>query len=458
MKILCHVDPWCVDQFKRIAEGFEPRGEFVCVSGYRSIDQTGLSQAYYAYVDGPEDLEGWGDGRDAEVIARCRLMRSLEPVTARRHVKAMRRAAREMLYRVKPDVFLSESIDQFLHDVLFQEVNDARIASFGMIRTFVNGYFRISERGEMRHARQPSEEEVSAIRERLSTEHYIPNNLIPLKRSPVFTYLRIMVSNNLRVVAFFLRRTLGREKYNYHYWVSERGTREHYQHVLPKWRFGSANWRDKLANVTRPIVYVPLQHFPEATVDYWADDLEELDYPQRLYAYVEKLRRDFHVLIKEHPGVWGFRKPSFYRPFEEMENVTICQTGEPSQNCLSVADAVLVWTGSVGFEAALRGKPVLTVCAPYYATGERFMRIRLDTRNDDICTFVDMCSSTPILSDEADKLVTHLMSGLLPGRFQNDGTFDRGNQGDVEDAVLIGRELRTVYELERGVERGSATR
>jgi hypothetical protein len=458
MKILCHVDPWCIDQFKTIAGAMASDAEIVLVSGYRKIDQTGLSRSYYGYVDGAEDLDGWADARDAEVIARCRLMRSLDPKSAHRHVRAMRRAAREMLASVRPEIFLCESIDQFLHDVLFQEANDAGVASFGMIRTFVNGYYRISERGEMRPVREPPQDEVSAIREKLSTDHYIPSNLISLKRSPLFTYLRIMVSNNLRVAAFFLRRHLSGEKYNYHYWVSERGTREQYQHILPRRTFGTANWREELASVKRPIVYVPLQHFPEATVDYWADDLKEVAYPQRLYAYIDKLRQDYHVLIKEHPGVWGFRKPSFYRPLEGLENVTICQTGEPSQNCLAASDAVLVWTGSVGFEAALRGKPVLTVCAPYYATGNRFMRIALETSPAEIGSFISRCTSSPIEQEEADKLVAHLMSGLIPGRFQNDGTFDPGNQKDVEDAARIGRDLRRVYDAERAVGRGEAVR
>lgn len=445
MKILCHVGPWCKDQFAAIARGIDPSATLVFVSGFREVDESGLPAAYYEHVDGKDDLAAWADIRDDEVIKRCRLLRSFDSATAHRHVRAMRRAVRDMLAVMKPDLFLCESIDQFLHDILFQEANAAGVATYGMIRSFVNGYYRVSERGEMCIVRQPPADEVEHIREKLAGDRYIPGNLILLKKRPLVTYLRIMLSNLARVAYFAIKRQLSGQKYNYHYWTSERTTRQVYAHVIPKTSLGTPGWREEIAASGKPVIYIPLQHFPEATVDYWTENPHFIDYPRRLLELVHIFRQDFQILLKEHPGVWGYRKPSFYSQFENLPGVTICPTNEPSQDCISACDAVLVWTGSVGFEAALRGKAVLTVCHPYYMQGERFFHIDLATPPAAINAFIQRCRELNVTRAEQNALVTHLLSGLIEGRFQNDGSFDRAVPADVEDARKIGVMLRSLY-------------
>lgn len=446
MKILCHVGPWCKAQFRTIAEAFAPGAEIRFVSGFRDLDETGLVAAYYANVRAGRSAAAAPTGTDLEIIQRCRLLRSLDEPTAVLHLGAMQEAIRAMLDRERPDVIFCESIDQFLHDILFREAEKRGIAAYGLIRSFVNGYFRISTRGEYQRVREPAPEEVEAIRSQLVDRAYIPGNLIPLKKNPAVTYARIQISNQLRVVYFALRRHLSGEPYNYHYWTSTRTTREMYAHFIPQRPLGHPGWREALAAQGKPVVYIPLQHVPEATVDYWAEDLAWVNYWTKLEELLTHLSGRFHFLIKEHPGVWGYRKPSFYRRLERIPEVTICPTELTSQECIPVADAVLVWTGSVGFEAALRGKPVLTTCSPYYASGSRFKLISLTTSPEDVATFVAETARRPVTAVEQSDLVAHLLAGMFPGRFQNDGSFSLAQAGDVSAAQNLGRLVRGVHD------------
>lgn len=114
-------------------------------------------------------------------------------------------------------------------------------------------------------------------------------------------------------------------------------------------------------------------------VDYWSEDLVFLNYPVAFKRLTLMLGEDFYLLIKEYSGVWGFCKPEFYECLEGMDCITTCPTNVLSQECIDASDAVLVWAGAVGFEAALRGKPVFTTCDPYYFSGGRFKRINFDT-------------------------------------------------------------------------------
>lgn len=442
MRILCHVGPWCREQFHTIAKAFDSAAEIRFVSGFRALDETGLVEEYYRNVRGGRPVARALSSTDREIILRCRLLRSLDEPTAIRHLTAMHDALSAMLDREKPDVLLCESIDQFLHDLLFREAERRGIAAYGLIRSFVNNYLRISTRGEYQKVRDPDDAEVEAVRAQLVDRQFIPGNLIPLKNTPALTYLRIQVSNLLRVLYFAIKRHLSGEPYNYHYWTSTRTTREMCAHLIPQRPPGRADWKEALAAQSKPVVYVPLQHVPEATVDYWAEDLAMVEYWARLRELLTHLSRKFHFLVKEHPGVWGYRKPSIYRTLQQMPGVTICPTELTSQECLDNSKAVLVWTGSVGFEAALRGKAVLTTCNPYYAAGERFKRIGLGTSVVEIEAFINHVESKPISEQEQKLLVEHLLRGLLPGRFQNDGTYCPGRAEDEADAREVGLMLR----------------
>jgi hypothetical protein len=456
MKILCHVGPWCRDHFEVIAASFCASADIRFVSGFKQLDQTGLVDAYYGYVGESRGIAPAVHPDDVDVVRRCRLLRTLDEPTAHAHVGAMRRAVREMLHREKPDVIICESIDQYLHDLLFREAAALGIPAYGLIRSFVNGYFRVSERGEYVAVRSPHDEEVRAVLAKLIAADYLPQNLFALKRYPRLTYLRIQLSNLLRVVYFAAFRRVAAEPYNYHYWASARGTRVYSTHLMPQASLGDRAWQQRISQTGKPVVYVPLQHYPEATIDYWCDDVALVDYPAALVRILAHLRHDFHFLVKEHPGVWGFRKPSFYRDLARLESVTICPTNVLSQDCIASSDAVLVWTGSAGFEAGLRGKPVLTTCVPYYSSGNRFMKIGLEPSAGDVVRFVKRCQTTPMTESDRLELVRHILAGAFPGRFQNDGSFRKERPADVADAQHVGRCLADLYHARSMTQRAPA--
>jgi hypothetical protein len=446
MKILCHVGPWCTTQFEAIAEGFDPTADVRFVSGFRKLDQTGLIKAYYKYVNSKEQIFQ-SDPLDDEVILRCRLLRVLPDKLAKVHVSAMRRAIFEMLNRETPNVFICESVDQYMHDLLFQEAERLGIPSYGFVRTFVNGYIRFSTRGEMQIIREPDVVEVNNILSKLIDANYIPHNLLAIKKNQSLTYLRIYISNHARILYFSVLRWLAAEPYNYHYWSSITTTKNYYRHIIPRISFGDSHWKQKLSRSKRPVIFIPLQHVPEATVDYWAEDIEMVEYQDKLIALISSLSSKFQILIKEHPGVWGFRKPSFYRSIERANSsVIVCPAVVAAQDCIVVSDSVLVWTGSVGFEAALRGKPVLTTCSPYYASGVRFKKITLETPICEIVEFIQNVAAKPIHAEEQNAMIRHLLGGLWPGFFKNDGKYDASNQSDVSNAKHVGKYLRHIYD------------
>jgi Capsule polysaccharide biosynthesis protein len=449
MKLLCHVAPWSRDYFECLSRGFDNAAELVLCSGYRKLDQTCLTRLYrsrYSELKVKPDTNI--SDADRNVIRRCRLLRTLSTVEAAQHVHAIRFAVREMLSDVRPDVFLSQTTDQSLHQILFEECLLRDIPAFGIVQTFVNGYFRVSNMGERHSARTASVDECLNVLMSLEDKSYVPNFIAKQKKNLAKAYKKAWLSNIARVIYFGARRWMTLDFLNYHYWASSRAMLLNHVHLFPAQELGEAQWQASLSQDGRPSIFVPLQFFPEATIDYWVTDSTFIDYERSLLDLLSRLSADFQFVVKEHPGVWGHRHPSLYEKLARVPGLVFCPTNVAAQHCVESCDAVLVWTGSVGFEAALRGKPVLTVTTPYYLSGGRFMKITLETAGSEIHDHIANVNSRPIEAPEKIKLIQYLLDGLEPGRIQIDGSFNRLQSSDLSAALAAGARLRRHFPVD----------
>ncbi len=440
MKILCHVGPWCVKQYEMIAKGVDSGAKITIASGFKTVDESGLHDRYHTNLR-TKKFTSYEDKIDFdEVIKRCRLLRSLPRSEAVLHMLSMKEAVSFMYDVVKPDLVVSETIDQFLMDLMYFEALKRGIPFVGLVISFVNGYYRVSARGEHTQLRNVSKSEALSVIKQLESKNYKPGFVV--QSNPRFKALAVerWFKNILRIPYFFLKRFLSGERYNYHYWASQLTSLNNFN-FYPIVSFGSKDWKEKLDSSSKPIIYIPLQYFPEATIDYWCEDLNVIEYDERLMDYILQLSSDFQILIKEHPNVIGIRNSTFYKKILKIEGVIISPPCENSNSIVALCDAVLVWTGSVGFEAALRGKPVITTCKPYYAFGDQFLKLCKKTSSEEILSFINKRSKA-LTEEEKVALISHVLSGLLPGKYINNASWDSTNEKDVQDARQIGLQIR----------------
>ncbi len=81
----------------------------------------------------------------------------------------------------------------------------------------------------------------------------------------------------------------------------------------------------------------------------------------------DRLPSDWHVVVKEHPSMFllrskrPFRHPDFYRVLAGMPNLHLVDDRQSSFELIDASRAVATLTGTVGFEALCRGKPVIAM-------------------------------------------------------------------------------------------------
>ena len=123
-----------------------------------------------------------------------------------------------------------------------------------------------------------------------------------------------------------------------------------------------------------------------------------------------------------------------------------CPTAVQSNSLRSYYDAILVWTGSAGFESALRGKPVLCASQPYYFTNEfPFFLFSMNTETSEIERYISEYSHGNERSHKLE-LVRHLLDGCLPGRVRFDGSWTPENEEYVKEATVLAGSLKEFIE------------
>jgi hypothetical protein len=440
MKILCHVGPWSKDYLAHICKGIDPDSTVLLSTTHQKVDDSQISRRYYDFLTINANKKYQLTVHDNDMIVRCRLLKTLSQDEALLHLNSMRDAIIEMFDQFQPELVISETIDAYIMDIFYDESRKRGIQFIGLVASFVNGYFRISARGEYHNLRQPDEQEVQKVLNMLEEKKYTPAFVGASRKKHTYEVLKRWSRNCVKPLYFPLKRVLSGEKYSYHYWATQIVATEWF-HLFPKLTLGETHWQEKLAAVDKPVIYVPLQMVPEATVDYWCECLDSIDYDGTLLSFIERFSNDFHFLIKEHPNVLGFRNPALYKKLDQNDNVTICPTTTHSNDIVDTFDSVLVWTGTVGFETALRGKPVLSFCQAYYMTGHLFKLIDATTTAAQINQFI-ADSSRGIDEHQKKELIRYVLSGLLPGQLKFDGSWSADNEHHYSSAIALGKTLR----------------
>ncbi|MEQ5814550.1 hypothetical protein J3362_03435 [Marinobacter sp. NFXS11] len=420
--VLLYVRPWNLEQMEHLARGvWGQSAHLTLTSEHKSVDTSGLVAVFeseYKHYDG-EDLQYLSETESADIILRCRLLRSLPSSQTMRLLRSMESAVDRVLSENKPAAMLSVTVDSYVIDVFAHLCEQRGIPFIGLVPSFLKNHFRISTRGERVVSRKVSTEDIDRARENLIVDDYRPDFLVQSEREMRSQMRRLWFRNLPKPLWFYLRRVVTGEHLNYHFWSSQKTSSQYWSPWPRSFRGVSGSELAQLAeNPDLPLIYVPLQMSPEATIDYWSSDTRWIDYEVFLLDLIRRYRGRWRFIVKEHPNLLGFRSPDFYKRLRAEPNCTLVAPKIPSNDLVTLCDGLLVCTGTAGFEALLRGKPVISESAPYYAPHRAFL------------PFEALNGKLPqqdINAKAQNRLLEYSLEGMLPGRFVNNGTWDRNN-------------------------------
>ncbi|HEY7639571.1 MAG TPA: hypothetical protein VH814_07590 [Steroidobacteraceae bacterium] len=320
----------------------------------------------------------------ADVMARCRLLRNLPPATATGLMHAMAVTLAAELDRFQPDVVLCHMVDEYVTHLLAILAARRGVPFIGYAHSYFPGLLQITQHAHGRpvEARAVPDEEVArvleTIRQRTFRQNYQQRPTYSLRR-----HLWGLLRYRIKLAAFGVKSVLERDPWNMHYSITPYVVERRRLRDFPRPSDFAADWAADLralqAGSGKRVLYVPLAYFPESTLDYWILDKRILRYEAVTLEMLRTLARDFIVVAKEHLHMMGARDVAFYAALRAIPGVVSVHPLEYSNDVLAAADAVLLGAGSVGVEATLRDKPVFSYSdSSYWFAASRATFLRLD--------------------------------------------------------------------------------
>ncbi|MFG6584650.1 hypothetical protein [Sulfitobacter sp. 1A12779] len=440
--ILLYVRPWNKTQMQHLACGIFGAGATLHqTSEHASIDKSGLSAALTAIfgkIKPDASFRHLSAPETTDITLRCRLLRSFDPATARRLLLAAEQAISDVLDKARPDAMLSLTIDSYIMDVFATLCAQRGIRFIGIVPSFVKEHFRVTTRGEYVPCRTVSEAEIDKALANLTNQDYRPDFLVQSEHEMRRQMWRLWLRNFPKPLWFALKRMNPSERLNYHYWASQ-VVAQRYWSPWPQSLDGLSG--PALARLQGeggpPLVYLPLQMSPEATIDYWSHDTRWIAYEEFVLSLIRQYRKTRRFVVKEHPNLLGFRSRGFYKRLAKEPNCVIASPKVASNDLVELCDGVVVCTGSAGFEAALRGKPVYSDSNPYY--------LPLGALRP-LAALQDDLPKAAITPEQQRAMVAFMLGGTLPGRFLNNGRWSVESEEHRVWSARMAQSIRSILD------------
>ncbi len=410
------------------------------ISDIKGCEKPDVMDAFYEFYNSshPTDLRECSFFEVAEVIRRDRMLRNIDRHRAERVVWAMTRALTVIFDRASPDYVVGICLDNYISDLTERITRKQRIPGIFPLASSLNALCRITRRGEHVWIRDPSDAEIDEHVAIVSQPRFVPEWMN--KHRSTFDLAKLKAKELAKLAYFPTRRFIDRNPLSFHH-RSLFGRADWLSPLDAGWRpsrYFDVDWRERVSTSKKPRVFFPLQWAPETSLDYQVDELEFIDYFRTVERVLSILSRDFTVLVKEHPAVYGYRRTEFYEMIRRYESVVFVPVQVPVQDVFRVTDVVTAYAGSTtGFEARFRDLPVVCLAAPYWALpGE----VSVVGSWDRLELLPQMLRDARGPCDRR-ALMKHVLSNTVPGRYEF-VYMDRNNPQHVADVDHVATSFR----------------
>jgi hypothetical protein len=176
-------------------------------------------------------------------------------------------------------------------------------------------------------------------------------------------------------------------------------------------------WRDRLKAYPRERrIFFALQLFPEASIDYFLDDVELIDYEDILVEAAQAFSAaGYLILIKDHPLQFGFRQRQLLQRLLALPGSVFLPYDVNANEVLSLSGVNFTLTGTLGLQAALQGLKSVQPQSYYTVPGEF---VTFDGRAE-IAGLPARVAATPPC-DDLHARQKRIIANLLQGSFEGD--------------------------------------
>jgi hypothetical protein len=446
-KYICYLRPGYEEQFRNIINSAGIAEKTFFISDFKAlgrIDWINYFDCNVGYKTGDELSEK----ESYESISRCRLLRTMRHHEAKVLLNNSYNLFLKLIDKHDIKEVIGLCIDSYIGDALRLAINSRGGRYNGIVVSFIQGYFRITELGEQLTDREVSSSEAdlvfSRILENKNRAHFLPQKKRNVLRRGL-SEVKGLLKDLLRFQYYRGLKWFNFED-NYHVKVNALGILG-----VPAVLNGYDCWKQSIEDLSdAPKLYLPLQVAPEATIDYWSQSLEPINYEEFIFKLIRRFP-GLNFIIKENPSVHVRRSKGFYKNLHSYKNVVCVDVNIDSAYLIKNTDATITVTGSVGVEALIQGKPCVLLGNPYYNYSQSpfFLSTEIeDLTEGSLKEFLKNFDSSDISLCEQSRIdaqklfISFVLSGLLEGDFRLPSRSKNGKWAyDLDATEKVGIEL-----------------
>lgn len=440
MKVLMYTRRGMTDWMRHVAASLKCASQTTIASELRNQGDVNLAQDFYRYMRAPGNaqyaLGKFGDAGCFEIIARCRLLRSLDRQQALEMIGAMSQACANMLDKFQPNLFMATRIDSYVLDIIDRLLTERKLRFVGLWRAaVVPKMVFFTTRGEHIPLRQPQDAEISRAIAAITDPEFQATSLKKSAKFNFANYLKKRLYYSARDNFVDIQRWVERDPLGYRYLTSGKHVKE-YRMRLSDWRvvnFMAEDWHEQFrATPFEKRVFIALQVNPESTIDYYVRNVEMLNCTAVLLKMINVLERGgYKVFVKDHPNMFGMRSARFYEALAAQGSVVFVPYEVSSNDLILQSKATFTWSGTVGLQAAMAGRCAVVVQPTYLVDGP-FLQITTLEEINALADRIRDFSPPPDLNKTRVELARHVLSSFIPGSMNWQG-FDRQNPEAIQE-------------------------
>jgi hypothetical protein len=312
-----------------------------------------------------------------------------------------------------------------------------------MAASIIPDQVMLMRRGRPARLQEPSDEHIDAAVAVLCEADFAPTYVRDAKRFSTLQFWRVFGYCALRGAFFNVWRYLKRDRYNCHYLDA-------LKRLKHKVRFADVaalglldpDWERRLQEVPREKrVFLGLQLFPEASMDYWLASRDMLAHDDVIVRYCEVLgQAGYRTFIKDHPLQFGFRQRELFERLSKLPYVTLVPYEVPAVLLIDRCAVSVTFTGTIGFQAALAGL-CSVVTDPYYATQQHFLHVHNVDEIDGLVDRLARWRQPRDLASARREIMRYFISISVDGNYFGWRKFDPADEAARKAVVPLVKSL-----------------
>lgn len=353
-----------------------------------------------------------------DMIQRCRVLRCLDRAFAVSLINFYASRVISFFETFGVSVVIIPRIDDFFLDLMERLAREKGIKVIGVWNSaFVKEYSFLTCRGEIRPLRKEfgyDNLQLDLFR-LISRGKFRATSINPARYSAIqkvkkFCYLYLRAA-----ALFFMSKLTNRFSYRSHatrFFVEEYKT----SFIDTIYPFHSKLFKGTIEPLDKkPVLFLALQVNPESTIDYYVPRIELINVKEVVNHVVRSaLNQGFHVVVKDHPNMEGFRPRSFYKDLlSSFPSVQLLSSSVPSEQVIKQASCVFTWSGTIATEAYFHGVPSISICVPFALSLDGFYSIK------DLTEFEEALqkarSKTKITTENQERMSKNIQNTLFRG-------------------------------------------